>query len=53
LVNSMRLSLMKAAHVGVGDDRTVSGRVPQGRLNLAQDAVLGRLTKSEQSRRDG
>jgi hypothetical protein len=27
--------------------------VPQGRLNLAQDAILGRPMEDEQSRKDG
>jgi hypothetical protein len=30
----------------------LANSVPQGRLNLAQDAVLGRSSKDEKSRRD-
>jgi hypothetical protein len=29
------------------------GSVPKGRLNLAQDAVLGRDSRDDKSRRDG
>src|SRR6202035_1641891 len=34
------------------ENLTITGLVPQGRLNLAQDAVLGRDSRDEKSRGD-
>jgi hypothetical protein len=41
----------RAAPTGA-DEGLVAKSVPQGRLNLAQDAVLGRDSREEKSRRD-
>jgi hypothetical protein len=36
----------------VRENQPIAKSVPQGRLNLAQDAVLGRDSRDEKSRRD-